>query len=69
MIIQIEVLTSTEMAGVTGKSGASVAVTLRTSAGQRVIRGTHLMVATGRIPNTAGIGLEQLGVEVVPTDG
>ena len=62
----IEVLTSTEMAGVTGTSGQSVAVTLRTVAGERVIRGTHLLVATGRTPNTAGIGLETLGVEVDP---
>ncbi len=60
----INVLVSTEMAGVTGKCGESVAVTLRTAAGERVVRGTHLMVATGRIPNTAGIGLEQLGVEL-----
>lgn len=60
----IEILTSTEMIGVTGKSGENVAVTLRTAAGERAIRGTHLLVATGRIPNTAGIGLEQLCAEV-----
>ena len=60
----IEILTSTELTGVTGKSGVNVAVNLRTTTSERVIRGTHLLVATGRIPNTAGIGLNQLGVEV-----
>ncbi len=37
---------------------------MRTSNGERLIEGTDLLVATGRIPNTAGIGLETTGVSV-----
>ncbi len=60
----IEILTSTELTGVAGKSGENVTVTVKSAAGERLIHGTHLLIATGRIPNTAGIGLEQLGVRV-----
>ncbi len=31
---------------------------------ERVLDGTHLLVATGRTPNTEGLGLEAAGVEV-----
>src|SRR5262249_15056593 len=37
-------------------------VAVRTSAGEQDIAGSDLLVAAGRIPNTAGIGLEQAGV-------
>ncbi len=32
-------------------------------AGEDVLRGSHLLVATGRVPNTADIGLEKAGVD------
>jgi len=60
----IEVLTYAEVIQVTGRSGAEVRVVLRTPGGERVIAGTDILVATGRVPNTAGIGLELAGVEV-----
>jgi pyruvate/2-oxoglutarate dehydrogenase complex dihydrolipoamide dehydrogenase (E3) component len=31
--------------------------------GERVLEGTHVLVATGRVPNTEGLGLEHAGVE------
>ncbi|WP_419956581.1 dihydrolipoyl dehydrogenase family protein [Neoroseomonas rubea] len=31
-----------------------------------VVRGTHLLVAAGRRPNTAGLGLETAGIEATP---
>ena len=37
---------------------------VRTEAGERRIEGTHLLVATGRIANTAGIGLDEAGIAV-----
>src|SRR5207248_3296609 len=37
---------------------------VRTSSGEQNIEGSGILVATGRIPNTAGIGLEEAGVEV-----
>jgi pyruvate/2-oxoglutarate dehydrogenase complex dihydrolipoamide dehydrogenase (E3) component len=49
---------------VNGRSGEEVSVTLRTAAGERRIEGSHLLVAAGRVPNTAGIGLEKMGVEL-----
>jgi pyruvate/2-oxoglutarate dehydrogenase complex dihydrolipoamide dehydrogenase (E3) component len=37
---------------------------VRTSSGERTITGSDILVATGRVPNTAGIGLEVAGVEL-----
>ncbi len=40
-----------------------VAVTVQTDTGERAIEGSDLLVAVGRIPNTADTGLEKTGVE------
>jgi pyruvate/2-oxoglutarate dehydrogenase complex dihydrolipoamide dehydrogenase (E3) component len=47
-----------------GRSGEEVAVGVRTPSGEQRIEGSDILVATGRIPNTAGIGLEETGVEL-----
>jgi pyruvate/2-oxoglutarate dehydrogenase complex dihydrolipoamide dehydrogenase (E3) component len=47
-----------------GQSGSAVSITLGTSAGEQTIKGSHILVATGRIPNTAGIGLDTVDVEL-----
>jgi pyruvate/2-oxoglutarate dehydrogenase complex dihydrolipoamide dehydrogenase (E3) component len=47
-----------------GQSGNAVSITLQTSAGEQTINGSHILVAAGRIPNTAGIGLDTVGVEL-----
>jgi pyruvate/2-oxoglutarate dehydrogenase complex dihydrolipoamide dehydrogenase (E3) component len=62
----IEVLTRAEIIQVTGRSGAEVRTVVGTPEGERVVTGTDILVATGRVPNTAGIGLELAGVEVNP---
>ena len=50
---------------VRGVSGDNVTVTLRAASGDEIaIEGSDLLVATGRIPNTADIGLEEAGVEL-----
>jgi pyruvate/2-oxoglutarate dehydrogenase complex dihydrolipoamide dehydrogenase (E3) component len=49
---------------VEGQSGNAVSVTLQTNSGEQTINGSHILVATGRIPNTAGIGLDTVGVEL-----
>jgi len=36
----------------------------RTPAGEQEIEGSDILVATGRVPNTAGIGLDEAGVEL-----
>jgi pyruvate/2-oxoglutarate dehydrogenase complex dihydrolipoamide dehydrogenase (E3) component len=60
----IEVLLSTEAIQVEGRSGASVKLRLRTPQGERTIEGSDLLAGTGRTPNTAGIGLDVLGVKL-----
>jgi pyruvate/2-oxoglutarate dehydrogenase complex dihydrolipoamide dehydrogenase (E3) component len=60
----IEVLRSTEAIQVEGRSGASVKLRLRTPQGERTIEGSDLLAGTGRTPNTAGIGLDILGVKL-----
>src|SRR5262249_44180474 len=54
-----EVLTATAVARVEGRSGESV----RLHATHGMIEGSDLLVATGRTPNTDGIGLETAGIE------
>ena len=49
---------------VSGTSGQSVEVTLEQYGGEISIQGTHLLVATGRVPNTRDIGLELTGAEL-----
>lgn len=60
----IDILASTEVLKVTGHSGSSVSLEVRTSDGERTITGSDILVATGRTPNTSGIGLELAGVEL-----
>ncbi|MGK9235174.1 FAD-dependent oxidoreductase [Inquilinus limosus] len=60
----IQVLTGAEPVAVQGRSGDAVTVTLRTASGERAIEGSDLLVAVGRVPNTAGIGLDEAGIEL-----
>jgi pyruvate/2-oxoglutarate dehydrogenase complex dihydrolipoamide dehydrogenase (E3) component len=59
----IEVLTNSAVARVEGKSGESVELRVNRGGSEIVLQGSHLLVATGRTPNTNGIGLERAGVE------
>jgi pyruvate/2-oxoglutarate dehydrogenase complex dihydrolipoamide dehydrogenase (E3) component len=58
----IEILRNARPVRVHGLSGDEVAVTVLTQTGERTIEGTHLLVAIGRIPNTADIGLDKAGI-------
>jgi pyruvate/2-oxoglutarate dehydrogenase complex dihydrolipoamide dehydrogenase (E3) component len=49
---------------VEGTSGQSVTVHVKHDSKATVLKGTDLLVATGRTPNTEGIGLELTGVEL-----
>jgi pyruvate/2-oxoglutarate dehydrogenase complex dihydrolipoamide dehydrogenase (E3) component len=49
---------------VSGLSGDEVSITLRTSDGEQTIEGSHILVAAGRVPNTAGVGLDKAGVQL-----
>jgi pyruvate/2-oxoglutarate dehydrogenase complex dihydrolipoamide dehydrogenase (E3) component len=61
---EIEVLLSAEVLKVEGKSGESVRLQVRTPAGERRIEGSDILAATGRTPNTAGIGLDTAAVRL-----
>jgi pyruvate/2-oxoglutarate dehydrogenase complex dihydrolipoamide dehydrogenase (E3) component len=60
----IDISTGTAVHRVTGTSGVGVQLHgVRGGIGV-MIEGTHLLVAAGRTPNTAGIGLDAAGVEL-----
>jgi pyruvate/2-oxoglutarate dehydrogenase complex dihydrolipoamide dehydrogenase (E3) component len=50
--------------GVRGRSGQAVSVEMHMAAGDQTIEGSDILVAAGRTPNTAGIGLDLAGVEL-----
>jgi len=60
----IDVLVAAETRRVQGRSGEKVSLVVHTPSGEEHIDGTDILVAVGRTPNTAGIGLDQAGVEL-----
>jgi pyruvate/2-oxoglutarate dehydrogenase complex dihydrolipoamide dehydrogenase (E3) component len=60
----IELIFNAQVTKVEGKSGSSVKVQVVQAGAEKIITGTHILVATGRTPNTKGIGLELAGVEI-----
>ncbi|MGA9777305.1 MAG: dihydrolipoyl dehydrogenase family protein [Limisphaerales bacterium] len=59
----IGVLTNTRITRVEGTSGRAVKLQVNQNGSEIVLEGTHLLVATGRTPNTNDIGLELAGVQ------
>jgi pyruvate/2-oxoglutarate dehydrogenase complex dihydrolipoamide dehydrogenase (E3) component len=60
----IDILLNAGIKEVSGRSGDSVSVILEQNGSKKVLNGSHILVATGRKPNTEGLGLELAGVEV-----
>ena len=60
----IQVLLAAKTLRVQGRSGEEVSLLVRTPSGEQTIGGSDILVAAGRSPNTAGIGLEVAGVEL-----
>jgi pyruvate/2-oxoglutarate dehydrogenase complex dihydrolipoamide dehydrogenase (E3) component len=60
----IQVLVETELLQVGGRSGDKVTISVRTPSGEQRIDGSDIVVAAGRIANSAGIGLKEAGVEL-----
>ncbi len=60
----IDTVLNARMKRVSGKSGDSVTVVVEQDGKEKNLEGTHLLVASGRIPNTENIGLELAGVEL-----
>lgn len=69
----VEVLLSTRAVRVTAPRPGEVALAVQTPDGERTLTGSHLLVATGRVPNTDALNLSAAGVKVdergfVPVD-
>jgi pyruvate/2-oxoglutarate dehydrogenase complex dihydrolipoamide dehydrogenase (E3) component len=60
----IHVVTSAHLTRVEGKSGEHVKLHVTCYGSEMTFEGTHLLVASGRQPNTSEIGLELAGVEI-----
>jgi len=60
----IDTVLNARIKQVAGSSGDSVTVIVEQGGKQKTLEGTHLLVATGRKPNTENIGLELAGVRV-----
>jgi len=58
----IDIVLNAQPLRVDGRNGKSVSVTVRRESKEQTIEGTHLLVAVGRIANTADIGLDKAGV-------
>jgi pyruvate/2-oxoglutarate dehydrogenase complex dihydrolipoamide dehydrogenase (E3) component len=60
----IDILLNARIKRVSGKSGESVSVTIDQNGIEKTPKGSHALVATGRTPNSEGLGLEVAGVEL-----
>jgi pyruvate/2-oxoglutarate dehydrogenase complex dihydrolipoamide dehydrogenase (E3) component len=60
----VEIILNARPKRVSGESGDVVQVVIEQNGAEKTLQGSHLLVATGRRPNTEGIGLGSAGVEV-----
>jgi pyruvate/2-oxoglutarate dehydrogenase complex dihydrolipoamide dehydrogenase (E3) component len=49
---------------VTPRQPSAISLTVRRPSGEQKIEGSDILAAAGRVPNTAGIGLDEAGVEL-----
>jgi pyruvate/2-oxoglutarate dehydrogenase complex dihydrolipoamide dehydrogenase (E3) component len=59
----IELLLNTQAVGVAQGSDGSIRLTTRTLDGENTLSGSHLLVATGRVPNTGRLNLDAAGIQ------
>ena len=60
----IDTLLNAHIKRISGKSGESVRIVLEQNGMEKTLEGSHVLVASGRTPNTQGPGLESAGVEL-----
>jgi pyruvate/2-oxoglutarate dehydrogenase complex dihydrolipoamide dehydrogenase (E3) component len=60
----IDILLNARINRVSGKSGQSISIVVEQNGAEKVLMGTHVLVAAGRTPNTEGLGLELAGIEL-----
>jgi pyruvate/2-oxoglutarate dehydrogenase complex dihydrolipoamide dehydrogenase (E3) component len=63
----VDVITSADVELVSGRSGDDVALRAMIRGTEKIIEGSHLLVALGKAPNTNGIGLERAGIKLTPS--
>jgi pyruvate/2-oxoglutarate dehydrogenase complex dihydrolipoamide dehydrogenase (E3) component len=59
----IEVLLNTEAQRVAQDADGTLTLTVTTENGERLLTGSHLLVAAGRVPNTEALNLEAAGIQ------
>jgi pyruvate/2-oxoglutarate dehydrogenase complex dihydrolipoamide dehydrogenase (E3) component len=60
----IDIVLNARAKRVSGKSGDSLSVVIEQNGAEKVFKGSHVLVAVGRTPNTEGLGLELAGVQL-----
>ena len=60
----IEVLLETRPVRVEQSSVGNISLTVQAPAGKRTLTGSHLLIATGRVPNTDWLNLDAAGIQV-----
>src|SRR5467141_2325097 len=60
----IDTLLNAQIKRISGKSGESVRIVLEQNGVEKTLEGSHVLVASGRTPNTEGLRLELAGVEL-----
>ena len=60
----VEIILNAKVTRVSGESGDAVQVVMEKNGAEKTLKGSHLLVATGRKPNTEGIGLDLAGIEL-----
>lgn len=63
----IEIMSGSTITRVEGISGKSVTLHVQRGAGENSVQGSHLLIATGRTPNTENMGLEVVGIKTTPS--
>lgn len=60
----IQALLNAQPTSVSGISGESVEMKIAQDGKERILEASHILVASGRVPNTNGIGLPESGIEL-----
>ncbi len=60
----IDILLSARVKELSGKSGDAVSIIVDQNGTAKTVKGSHVLVAAGRTPNTEGLGLDLAGVEL-----
>jgi pyruvate/2-oxoglutarate dehydrogenase complex dihydrolipoamide dehydrogenase (E3) component len=60
----LEVLLETKPVSVEQSSTGAISLTVQTKMGERILNGSHLLMAAGRVPNTDWLNLDAAGIEM-----